>query len=173
MVEHLDKMVEAGVTSFKIEGRMKSPFCVATVVNTYRRALDLLEKNPKKFKVNPEWKTELENCSHRKFTTGFCMGENDRECLESSIPISKSEFIAIVIASTKGGFCEVEQRNRFKVGDELEILSPTTTFKKKFIVEEMFDLEGNPIYDALRVQQKIKLKVPFKLMKGDILRISS
>ena len=173
MVEHLDKMVEAGVTSFKIEGRMKSPFYVATVVNTYRRALDLLEKNPKKFKVNPEWKTELENCSHRKFTTGFCMGENDRECLESSIPISKSEFIAIVIASTKGGFCEVEQRNRFKVGDELEILSPTTTFKKKFIVEEMFDLEGNPIYDALRVQQKIKLKVPFKLMKGDILRISS
>ena len=170
MVEYLDKMAEAGITSFKIEGRMKSPFYVATVINTYRRVLDLLEKNPKKFKAKPEWKTELENCSHRKFTTGFCLGEHDRECLESSTPISKSEFIAIVTAPTKKGYCEVEQRNRFKVGEELEILSPTNTFKKKFIVGEMFDEQGNPVVDALRVQQKLKVRVPFRLNKGDIIR---
>lgn len=170
MVEYLDKMAEAGVTSFKIEGRMKSPFYVATVVNTYRRALDLLEKNPKKFKPEAEWKTELENCSHRKFTTGFCLGEQDRECLESSTPVSRSEFIAVVTAPTKRGFCEVEQRNRFKTGDELEILSPARTFKKKFTVTEMYDEQGNQVTDALRVQQKLKLKVPFKLNERDILR---
>lgn len=172
MVEHLDKLAKAGVTSFKIEGRMKSPFYVATVVNTYRRALDMLEKNPAEFKAQKEWVAELENCSHRKFTTGFCLGEKGREFLESSTPISQSEFVARVISDSQNGWCEVEQRNRFKVGEELEILSPTENFKKRFKVENMQDESGQQIDDALKVQQKIKLKTPYSLSRNDLLRRS-
>ncbi len=170
MVEHLDKLAKAGVTSFKIEGRMKSPFYVATVVNTYRRALDLLEQNPAAFQVQKDWVTELENCSHRKFTTGFYLGEKEREFLESSTPVSRSEFVARVLSDTQNGWCEVEQRNRFKVGEELEILSPTASFKKRFKVENMQDETGQPVEDALKVQQKIRLKVPFDLHRNDLLR---
>ncbi len=165
MIEHLDKMVEAGITSFKIEGRMKSPFYVATVVNAYRRVLDMADK-----KAEPFWRKELENCSHRKFTTGFYLDEKDREYLESSQPISNSEFVAMVTASTKDGFCEIEQRNRFKYGDRLEILSPNHTFLKSFVVEEMFDNKGNEVRDALLVQQKLRIKTPYNLQEKDILR---
>ncbi len=171
MIEHLDEMLDAGVTSFKIEGRMKSPFYVATVVNAYKRAFEYLKQDKNLYKEKAkELKKELENCSHRQFTTGFCLGENDRECLESSMPVSSSEFVAIVTQSTQDGFCEVEQRNRFKVGDELEILSPSDNFLKKIKIEEMFDEKGEKIDDALKVQQRIKLKTNINLNKKDILR---
>ena len=171
MIEHLDEMLDAGITSFKIEGRMKSPFYVATVVNAYKRAFEYLKQDKKLYKEKAkELKKELENCSHRKFTTGFCLGEYDRECLESSLPVSSSEFVAIVTKSAQDGFCEIEQRNRFKVGDELEVLSPTDTFLKKVKIEEMYDEKGEKIEDALKVQQKIKLKTNLQLCENDILR---
>lgn len=171
MINHLDKMAKAGVTSFKIEGRMKSPYYVATVVNAYRRALNILENDPKSFKPDQSWVKELEKSSHRNFTTGFYLHENDKEFLQSSLPVSSAEFMALVVEdSDKDGFATVEQRNRFKVGDELEILSPTDTFNKTFKVTEMFDLNGEIVSDALKVQQKLKIKVPFKLQKNDILR---
>ncbi len=170
MIDYLDKMIEAGVTSFKIEGRMKSPFYVATVVNTYRRALDKYKKDPQNYKSDPSWVAELENCSHRKFTTGFCLGENDHIYTQNSQPQSRSEFMAIVTSDTNNGYCEIEQRNRFKIGDTLEILSPTDTFKKTFVVEEMKDLSGNLVKDALKVQQKLILKTPFNLKQNDFLR---
>lgn len=170
MIEHIDEMIDAGVTSFKIEGRMKSPFYVATVVNTYRRALDMYQKDPKNFKVDPCWKSELENCSHRQFTTGFCLGENDHECIESSQPVSKSEFMAIVTKDAENGFVEVEQRNRFKVGDVLEVLSPNDTFLKQIEITQMFDVDQNEVQDALKVQQKLKLKTTLNLKRNDILR---
>ena len=157
MIEHLDEMLDAGVTSFKIEGRMKSPFYVATVVNAYKRAFDMLKKDRAEYKKNcHKFVKELENCSHRKFTTGFCLGENDREYLKTSMPVSNSEFMAIVTKETKDGYCEIEQRNRFKVGDELEILSPGENFLKKIKIEEMIDEKGNSVVDALKVQQKVK-----------------
>ncbi|MBR4270611.1 MAG: U32 family peptidase [Clostridia bacterium] len=170
MINYLDKMADAGVTSFKIEGRMKSAYYVANVVNVYRRALDEYEKNPAKFKADPARIVELEKCSHRRFTTGFCLGENDREYSESSTPVSTSTFIGIV-KRVKGGYCFVEQRNRFKVGDKLEILSPTDTFNKTFIVEEMYNEAGERMDDANKVQEVIKLKVPYKLTPNDLLRM--
>lgn len=171
MIEHLDEMIEAGVTSFKIEGRMKSPFYVATVVNAYKRAFEYLKQDKNLYKQKAkELKKELENCSHRQFTTGFCLGEKDRECLESSMPVSGADFMAIVTKSTQNGFCEIEQRNRFKVGDELEILSPGENFLKKIKIEEMFDEKGESVVDALKVQQKLKLKTDLNLHEKDILR---
>ena len=168
LIEHLDKLAKAGITSFKIEGRMKSPFYVATVVNAYRRALDEYIKNPNNFKIDKSLVTELKNCSHREFTTGFLFKGEEKENIKESLPTSESEFIAVV-KDYQGGFAFVEQRNRFQVGDTLEILSPSDNFQKTFKVEEMF--AGNEkISVADKVQQIVKLKVPFTLSPNDILR---
>ncbi|MBQ7977230.1 MAG: U32 family peptidase [Clostridia bacterium] len=170
MINYLKEMADAGVTSFKIEGRMKSPYYVANVVNAYRRALDELERNPEAFKAEQARIVELEKCSHRYFTTGFCLGENDRECLESSMPVSTYDFVALATEDSAGEWAIVEQRNRFKVGETLEILSPTDTHNKTFEVTEISDMNGNAIVDANLVQQIVRVKCPYKLNKHDILR---
>ena len=171
LVEHLDKLAQAGVTSFKIEGRMKSEYYVANVVNTYRRAVDMLEKGMKQFKQSKDLVTELEKCSHRMFTTGFVLGANDRENLETSAPIATHEFVAVVLeGADKDGFVLVEQRNRFKAGEELEVLSPNATHNKTIIVNEMKNEAGNEINDALLVQQKLWLKTSLPLQPMDMLR---
>lgn len=167
MINHLSDVVDAGVTSFKIEGRMKSAYYVATVVNAYRRAIDNM-LNGKPF--DDELLEELEKTSHRRYTTGFFYGEKDKEYIKDSMPIQSHEFMAIVKENQKDGFAIIEQRNRFMVGDTLEVLSPNDTFNKKIVVGEMFDMDGNVITDASRVQQLIKLKTDIKLEVGDVLR---
>ncbi|MBO5103323.1 MAG: U32 family peptidase [Clostridia bacterium] len=169
MINYLDKLAEAGVTSFKIEGRMKSPYYVANVVNAYRRAVDILENNPQEYKQDEQRVVELEKCSHRYFTTGFCLGENNRECIESSLPISTYDFVAVV-RGNDNGYVLVEQRNRFKVGDTLEILSPNENFNKTFVLEEIQNLDGTQIQDANLVQQVVRIKCPYALSERDILR---
>lgn len=167
MINHLSDVVDAGVTSFKIEGRMKSAYYVATVVNAYRRAIDNM-LNGKPF--DDELLEELEKTSHRRYTTGFFYGEKDKEYIKDSMPIQSHEFMAIVKENQKDGFAVIEQRNRFMVGDTLEVLSPNDTFNKKIVVGEMFDMDGNVITDASRVQQLLRIKTDVKLESGDILR---
>ncbi len=171
MIDHLHELIDAGVTSFKIEGRMKSNYYVATVVNAYRRALDQLLKDKQAYLSDTTRQKELEKSSHRLFTTGFYFGSTEKEYLKTSYPVASSEFIAEVVEPTdKNGFTLVEMRNRFKVGDMLEILSPDQNFNKTFVVEEIKDNNGNTLADVKEVQQLVLLKTPFKLNKHDILR---
>lgn len=167
MIEHIKELVDAGVTSFKIEGRMKSVYYVATVANAYRRAIDDYNAN-KPF--NPLLREELEKTSHRRYTTGFYFGSNDKEYTETSMPVQTHEFMAVVKSENKDGYVEIEQRNRFKVGEELEVLSIGDEFNKIIKVEEMVDENGVEVLDANKVQQQLKLKTNLKLQKGDILR---
>lgn len=167
MIEHIKELYEAGVTSFKIEGRMKSPYYVATVTNAYRRAIDDFYEN-KPF--NNDLKLELEKASHRRYTTGFYFGSDDKECLETSTPIQSHEFMALVKEDSKDGYALIEQRNRFKVGDELEILSPSNNFNKKIVVTKLLNTEGADVEDAYKVQQPLYIKTDFILHKNDILR---
>lgn len=167
MIEHIKELYEAGVTSFKIEGRMKSPYYVATVTNAYRRAIDDFYEN-KPF--NNDLKLELEKASHRRYTTGFYFGSNDKECLETSTPIQSHEFMALVKEDSKDGYALIEQRNRFKVGDELEILSPSNNFNKKIVVTKLLNTEGADVEDAYKVQQPLYIKTDLILHKNDILR---
>lgn len=167
MIEHIKELYEAGVTSFKIEGRMKSPYYVATVTNAYRRAIDDFYEN-KPF--NNDLKLELEKASHRRYTTGFYFGSDDKECLETSIPIQSHEFMALVKEDSKDGYALIEQRNRFKVGDELEILSPSNNFNKKIVVTKLLNTEGADVEDAYKVQQPLYIKTDLILHKNDILR---
>ncbi len=166
MLNHLQELIDAGVTSFKIEGRMKSVYYVATVVNAYRRALNQLGS---KKSVAPLLE-ELNKTSHRNYTTGFYFGSNNKECLSSSTPVQTHEFMAVVLSENKDGRVLIEQRNRFKVGDILEVLSPNATFNKLIEVTPMLNEKGEEVLDALGVQQKLFLKTKLKLMPGDILR---
>ena len=168
MIEHLKELADAGVCSFKIEGRMKSPYYVANVVNAYRRAIDNINS------LTPSFlemlKTELVKTSHRKYTTGFYFGSNDKECLESSYPVQTHEFMAEVLEDAKLGKVLVEMRNRFKVGDTLEVLSPTDTFNKKITITKMENLNGENIDDAKNVQEKLYIYTDLPLKEYDILR---
>ena len=173
MLSYIDQLHKAGVTSFKIEGRMKSPYYVATVTNAYRRAIDELYKDPDNYVPNKVLELELLKASHRKYTTGFNFKDKfkeESECLESSYPIQSHEFVAIVKQDTKDGFAQIEQRNRFVVGDELEILSPSDNFNKILTITEIQDEERQPITDAKNVQQTLFIKTNFELKAGDILR---
>ena len=164
MIEHIPELIEAGIDSFKVEGRMKSVYYVANVTNAYRRALDNLE-NP-----NFDLIAEVKKSSHRNYTTGFYFNEGERECLEQSMPVSTHDFVGVVLHNTQDDVTIVEQRNMFKVGDELEILSPTDNFNKIVKVLEIKDEEGNDVVEARKVQQKLFVKLGIKLNAGDILR---
>ena len=160
MIKHLKELEEAGVCSFKIEGRMKSEYYVACTVNAYRRAL-----NGEDVDIS-----ELEKSSHRLFTTGFYFGEKDKECFTSSSPVQTHEFMALVLEDAKDGYVKIEQRNRFKVGDTLEVLSPDENFNKKIKVTEIKNLKGELIDDAKKVQEVLYLRTELDLKEGDILR---
>ena len=168
MLSYIKDLADAGVYSFKIEGRMKSPYYVANVVNAYRRAIDNIDN------LSPDLLTtlnaELVKTSHRKYTTGFYFDSDDKECLESSYPVQTHEFMALVVGDHDGNMVEIEMRNRFKVGDELEVLSPNDTFNKKIIISRMETIDGQVITDAKNVQEHLYLYTDLPLKKHDILR---
>ena len=163
MIDHLDELEKAGICSLKIEGRMKSDYYVASVVNAYRRAID-------KTLDSDKLHDELEKTSHRRYTTGFYFNSDDKEYIESSMPIQTAQFIAKVVEEESEGFVKVEMRNRFMVGDILEVLSPDDNFLKTIKIEKIFASDGIEIQDAKRVQEVVTINCPYHLKKGDILR---
>jgi len=172
MIEHIGELIESGVYSFKVEGRMKSPYYVASVINAYRKAIDLYYKNPTNYKPTQDLIDELFKNSHRDYTTGFYFGEHDSVCLETSQPKCDYAFMAEVKGyDDENGLLCVEMRNRFKIGDELEVLSNQDKYWNKILkIDEMYDEKGNPINDAKLVQQKIYIKTDMHLTERDILR---
>ena len=166
MLSHLQELKEIGVDSVKIEGRMKSPYYVATVVNAYRRALDMLPKKPTK-----ELETELEKASHRRYTTGFYYGDEGKQYTEDSMPVQESEFVAVVTKDSDGGVVEVEMRNKFSVGDELEILSVNDkAMGQKLVVSGIKNIAGESLECSKVVQEKVTIPCKYQLFAGDILR---
>ena len=154
LISYLDKIIEANVDSLKIEGRMKSPYYVATVVNAYRRAIDQYYESrqaSKPYSVSKTLNVFLLKASHRDYTSGFMFNDNkSMQNLNSSAQEQTSKFIAVVKEVQKGKIL-VEMRNRFMVGDQLEILSPSSAFKKTIKLEKMEDINGNPLTDAKKV----------------------
>lgn len=169
MLPHLDKLAAAGVCSFKIEGRMKSAYYLATAVNAYRRALDGT------LSVSAALE-ELNKVAHRAFTTAYALGDNAETIHYSdSQEAGTRAYVADVLedggAGAAGNTCAlVQMRGRFRVGDTLEILSPSDSFNRAFAVEEMTSEEGERVEDAKLVMQKLRLRCPYPLRAGDILR---
>lgn len=174
LIEYLDKVADAGVVSFKVEGRMKSPYYVATVINAYRRAIDQLyfsKKNNQPYTVPAELLGELNKASHRKYTTGFMINNGEiKQNLESASQTQESKFMAIVL-EVKDDKILVEQRNKFATHDELEVLSPSLPINHKLIVEKITNQDGEELQEAKSVQQKVWIFGKIKgICEGDILR---
>lgn len=161
MLPYLNELAAAGVCSFKIEGRMKSRYYLATVVGAYRRALDGAPVQA--------MAEELETCAHRAFTHAYAFGENAHTVsYENSQTQGTCAYVADVL---EGGDAPlVQMRGRFRVGDVLEVLSPSASFGRAFTVERMTAEDGTPVEDAKLVMQKLRLSCPYPLAAGDILR---
>ncbi len=172
MIEHIDEMAEAGVCSLKIEGRMKSEYYLATVINAYRRAIDEYYKIGGKYKKNKMFYDELLKTNHRVFTTAYMLGENKETVNYSdSQSAGEKQFIATVLEGTNDeGYFIAEMRNRFKKGDKLELLTPNDNFNSVILPVKITDEEGNDIEDAKLVQQKLRIYSDIKVSAGDILR---
>lgn len=174
LIDYLDLLHESGAVSLKIEGRMKSEYYLATVINAYRRAIDDYEKCGSEYKNNALYNEEVCKTAHRAFTTAYALGKNDKTInYTDSQSRGSRTFIAFVLGSgsdESGEYALIEMRNRFKVGDVLEVLSPNDTFNRLIKVERMLTEDGEPVVDAKLVQQRLKLYTTLTLQKGDILR---
>ncbi len=170
LIEHIKPLIECGVKSFKIEGRMKSINYVATVVNAYRRAIDGYYIEPDNYFVDEQLKKELFKTAHREFTSGFVFDDKSvKQNYVTSKAEAEGEFIAVV-KEWQEGVLTVEMRNRFKEGDTVEILSNNNSFNKQFTIKNLRDEFDAPVNDAKRVQQILKMDCSFPLSRYDILR---
>ena len=126
MIEHIPELIDAGIDSLKIEGRMKTALYVATVARTYRKALDDYQKDPELYRKNMPWYlNQISNCTYRQFTTGFFFGKPDSESqiYDSNTYVKEYTYLGIV-GEVKDGLIRIEQRNKFSVGETIEIMKP-------------------------------------------------
>jgi putative protease len=172
MSENIKDLKESGIMSFKIEGRMKSEYYLATVINAYKCALVELEKQGENFVIPEYIEKELAKTAHREFTKAYYLGSNKNTVnYKDSQAAGTAEFIAFVKDYDNNlKLSKVEMRNRFKIGDELEILSPDEFFNKKFIVEKIINSRGENIEDAKFVQEILFINCPYPIKHGSILR---
>ncbi len=167
LIRHIKEVAEAGSVSFKIEGRMKSEYYVATVVKSYREAIDCYLQGRE---LPEEIVENLDKAGHRNYTTCYNIQKlEDTQNYETSKPIQSYDFIGQVEKS-ENGYIHFVMRNRFKVGETLEILSAGEHFNKEFVVEEILSETGEQIEDAKWVQQNLRLKCPYELSEYDIIR---
>jgi len=172
MIEYIPELAKTGITSLKIEGRMKSVFYVATIVRAYRNALDKWRENPEGYRTESKWLEEVSKVSHRGFTTGFYFGNPGPESQNygTSSYIRTWEFIGIVKSYDElEKAAVVEQRNKFSKGDEIEIMQPDGN-DIKMVADFMQDMEGNVITAAPHPQMMFKIKTPCRVSPNSILR---
>lgn len=141
MIGHIPELMQSGVTSFKIEGRVKTEFYVATVVGAYRRAIDSYLDNPEQYKFNPAWMEELNKVSNRGYTTGFWMGNPQETAQEYKTGgyIRTYDVAAIACGTKENGMTEFTQKNKLSVGDEVEVMIPKEepfTYKVTHLIDE-------------------------------------
>ena len=165
MIEHLQDLADAGVSSFKIEGRMKSAYYAAVITNAYRHALDAAAVRDE---VPELWVRETEKVSHRPYCTGFYLGGEPGQNLEGTYE-SSAEIVAVVESCDEEGNAVVTQRNKFFPGEELELLTPADE-PVSFTVGELFNKEGEPIPDARHPMMEVHMCLPKAAPRLSILR---
>lgn len=181
MIEHIPEMIEAGIDSFKIEGRMKTALYVATVARTYRKAIDDYLESEEKYRANMDWyRAEIAKCTYRQFTTGFYFGRPDEntQIYDNNTYVNEYIYLGIVGELRQGpgdeiGICaRIEQRNKFCVGDQIEIMKPDGS-NVPVKVLAMYDEEGNPVESCPHSKQVIDVLLSELPQVYDILRVSS
>ncbi len=172
MIEHIPELVEAGIDSFKIEGRMKTALYVATVARTYRLAIDDYLKDPEYYRSRiPFYKSEISKCTYRQYTTGFFFGKPDKDTQIYDSNTYEHEYTYLGIAGdcNGDGLYSVEQRNKFSVGETIEVMKPDGTNIECSVIE-IKDDEGNSMECAPHPKQKLWINLGIKLDRYDILR---
>lgn len=165
MIEHIPELIDAGVTSFKIEGRMKSAYYAAAVTNAYRHAIDYAQKGEALPQV---WIDELNKVSHRPYCTGFYYGDPGQHFAEASY-FSDAYVCAVVESCAEDGLAELTQRNRFCIGDKVELLTNEGE-PIPFTVTELWDENGEAIAATPHAMMKFKMRLPVKCSALSILR---
>lgn len=171
MIEHIPEMIEAGIDSFKIEGRMKTALYVATVARTYRKAIDDYLEEPKKYEENMPWYLEqISNCTYRQFTTGFYFGKPDEtsQIYDNNTYIKEYTYLGI-IGDEKDGMYRIEQRNKFSVGERIEIMKPDGR-NIEVTVQRIVDDEGKEQESAPHPKQALYVDLGCEACRYDILR---
>ena len=172
LLKYIPDLVEAGVDSLKIEGRMKSVHYAATVTKVYREAVDSYLADPEHYEVKPEWIEELEKISHRPYTEGFSVEKPDETAQNygQSSNTQTHDFIGLVEGyNVEEGYAYLEQRNNFKVGDEVEFCQPHGELVHH-VITKMTDEEGNEITVAPHPQMKVRLYIDTPLEEYAMMR---
>ena len=171
MIEHIPEILEAGIDSLKIEGRMKTALYVATVARTYRKAIDDYQKDPELYKNNMPWYLEqISNCTYRQFTTGFFFGKPDEtsQIYDSNTYVKEYTYLGI-IGEEKDGMYRIEQRNKFSVGETIEVMKPNgdniEVTVKRILTEDGVEQESAP-----HPKQVLYVDLGIEVDEYDILR---
>lgn len=172
MIEYIPDIIDAGIDSLKIEGRMKTALYVAAVTRTYRKAIDDFYESPELYEKNiPLYKEEISKCTYRQFTTGFFYGPTTHETqiYDNNTYVKEYTYLGIVRSTTEDGFAELEQRNKFSVGETVEIMKPSGE-NIQAAVKAMRDEEGNSIESCPHPKQKFYADFGISLDVYDLIR---
>lgn len=172
MIEHIPEMVTSGIDSFKIEGRMKTALYVATVARTYRLAIDEFLQDPELYKSRiPFYKSEISKCTYRQYTTGFFFGKPDEntQIYDNNTYIKEYTYLGIIGEVNAEGMGKIEQRNKFSVGETIEVMKPNgdniLATVKRIVNEDGKDMDSCP-----HPKQQLWIDLGVKLEQSDILR---
>lgn len=184
MIEHIPEMIEAGIDSFKIEGRMKTALYVADVARTYRKAIDDYFESPKKYQSNMDWyKAEIAKCTYRRFTTGFYFGKPDEntQVYDTNTYVNEYIYLGIVeevkdtlksigAEDRKSNFALITQRNKFLVGDTIEIMKPDGRNVSAKVLS-LTTMDNEAVDSAPHPMQKLYVELSEEVQVYDLLRV--
>ena len=172
MIEHIPELIEAGIDSFKIEGRMKTALYVAVVTRTYRQAIDdyMTDEALYRSRMN-YYKEEIAKCTYRQFTTGFFFGkpDHDTQIYDSNTYVKAYTYLGLIGESRNDGFYSLEQRNKFSVGEKIEVMKPDGQ-DVEVTVRAMTDVEGQSMESCPHPKQKLYVDLGIELSPFDLLR---
>ncbi|PPK81599.1 putative protease [Lacrimispora xylanisolvens] len=174
MIEYIPEMMDAGIDSFKIEGRMKTALYVATVARTYRKAIDDFNKDPELYKANMDWyRSEIGKCTYREFTTGFYFGKPDEttQIYDNNTYVKNYTYLGTVEAVDERGFARIEQKNKFTVGETIEVMKPDGR-NLEVTVKGIWNEDGEAQESAPHSRQILFVELDEQLEPYDILRRS-
>ena len=172
MIEHIPDLFDAGIDSFKIEGRMKTALYVATVARTYRKAIDDYKKSPELYQQNMPWYLDqISNCTYRQFTTGFFYGKpsDEAQIYDNNTYLKEYTYLGIVGGTNEEGLYRIEQRNKFSVGEQIEVMKPDGE-NIEVTVKRIVDEEGNDMESAPHPKQVLYIDLGHPLEMYDVLR---
>lgn len=175
MIEYIPELVKAGIDSFKIEGRMKTALYVATVARTYRKAIDDYFTSEETYRANLDWyREEISKCTYRQFTTGFYFGKPDEntQIYDNNTYVNEYIYLGIIDSVDEQGLAKIEQRNKFCVGDTIEIMKPDGR-NVPVQVEAMYNEEGVPVESCPHSKQVIRLELSVLPESYDLLRVKN